>query len=96
MSLSTAFAGDFAYHASTPGATFPASPTPPQMDLPIAANHLKVVAETAPVDFSFDGVNVHGTVKPADGPVDFVGISQVKIWFKSAGGSVRAWAWHNG
>jgi hypothetical protein len=57
---------------------------------------MKLIAETQPVDFSFDGKTVHGTVKPADGPVDFLDLRKQKVWFRSAGGTIRAWAWQSG
>ena len=95
MSAVTVFAGDFAYHASSPAAAFPAL-TAPQMKLDVSATSVKLIAETQNVEFSFNGKDVHGTIKPADGPVDFHGISKKDIWFRSAGGAIRAWAWHNG
>lgn len=84
---------DFFYKAVTPaGAAFVVAT--PDMALQVPAASIKMICETGAVDFSFDGKNVHGTIKPTDGPMDFKGISKNKMWFRtSASGTVRLWAW---
>lgn len=52
-----------------------------------------VAASGADVQWSFDGLDIHGAVKPGDGVLTFLGVREKEIYFQSSGGSVRLWAW---
>lgn len=86
--------GGGTHEGAAPTANFPAF-SAPQVALESAAQQLKFKATTNPVDFSFDGKNVHGTILPADGLVSFEGVNKSKIWFKGTG-TIQVYAWHAG
>lgn len=47
------------------------------------------------IDYSFDGTNVHGTVKSTDGYVYMLGVREREIYLRQNGGAAaaRVWAW---
>jgi hypothetical protein len=49
------------------------------------------------VEWSFDGINVHGELSPGES-IAFDGLNQKQIYFRSPSGAqwVRVWAWKGG
>lgn len=100
--LSTVSSGDWFYknfnggaaphEGAAPTGSFPAYDAP-QVNLETVATSMKFRAATNDVDFSFDGTTVHGSIKPADGLVEFDHTNKKKIWLKGTG-TLEVWAWH--